>query len=642
MSETSEGATVDAFEEAREAVDRPVWTLLTRYGRPHAPLLAVSLVPRFLSVMYQPIPYFLIGVAFDTVFVPTRQYRLPLVPDAWIPSGQIPQLWFTFWLLVIVGAIIPALNLAVRDLTSNVFSHRLMHDVRVDVYDTVQRFELAFFDAQPTGEVMSVLNDDVDQLGNVFTSGISTILNSIGRVIGLFLLMALINWQLMLVTLAVAPLYVVATYRYGSMMRSIYGDIRASVGELNARLQNNVSGIGVIKAYVTEEFERERVADASETYLRTNLRQVVADAKYNPAVSLTTNSAFILTFVVGGYWIIRGPPLFFTMGLTPGALITFLIYSRRVSTPLRRVTGIINVYENAQASARRILGMEAAAQSLTEPDDPVLLDDVAGAVEYDHVTFGYPGRPEPAIRDVSLDVDAGEVIGLVGPTGAGKSTLTKLLMRLYDVDEGAVRIDGVDVRDAALSSLRRSIGYVSQDPFLFSGSVRENVAYGDPGADDDAIVEAAKLAGAHEFVVDLPDGYDTVVGERGIKLSGGQRQRVSIARAFLRDPPILVLDEATSHVDNETEALIQQGIESLIQDRTAFVIAHRLSTVQDADRILVLDDGEIAERGTHEELLDADGLYANLWNVQVGDVDSLSEDFLERVARLEEQESGRG
>jgi ATP-binding cassette subfamily B protein len=256
-------------------------------------------------------------------------------------------------------------------------------------------------------------------------------------------------------------------------------------------------------------------------------------------------------------------------------------------------------------------------------------------VTYDDVSFSYEtdeGGDEQVLQNVSFDVEPGEMVGLVGPTGAGKTTLMKLLMRMYDVDSGEVRVDGTDVREVTLRSLREHVGYVSQEPYLFYGTVRENIAYGHPDATDEDVEAAAKAAGAHEFVVDLKDGYDTKVGERGVKLSGGQRQRVSIARAVLKDPDVLVLDEATSHVDNETEAVIQNSLEDLIAERTAFAIAHRLSTVRHADTILVLDDGELVEQGTHDELLRADGLYATLWRVQVGEVDALPEEFLDRAA----------
>jgi ATP-binding cassette subfamily B protein len=282
-----------------------------------------------------------------------------------------------------------------------------------------------------------------------------------------------------------------------------------------------------------------------------------------------------------------------------------------------------------------VLGLLYQPRAVTERDDATDLEAMNGRVEYDSVSFAYEGESEPALSDVSFEAESGELIGLVGPTGAGKSTVIELLLRFYDINDGTISIDGHDVRDVTLESLRSGIGYIGQEPYLFNGTIRENIAYSEPDADDADVEEAARRAGAHEFIRDLPDAYETHVGERGVKLSGGQRQRISIARAVLDDPAVLILDEATSHVDNETEALIQNRLEDLVADRTTFAIAHRLSTVRHADQILVLEDGEIVERGTHDDLLETDGLYANLWNVQVGEVDSPPDEFVQRVAETE-------
>jgi ATP-binding cassette subfamily B protein len=289
------------------------------------------------------------------------------------------------------------------------------------------------------------------------------------------------------------------------------------------------------------------------------------------------------------------------------------------------------MYQRAYASAERVFGLMDTPDRIGQKDDAEPLTVTDGDVEYDDVTFGYDD--EAIVEDVSFDVDGGDTVALVGPTGAGKSTAVKLLMRLYDVDEGAVRVDGTDVRDATVYSLRQQMGYVSQETFLFYGTVRDNIAYGSPDVTDEDIRAAAKAAEAHDFVQSLPEGYDTMVGERGVKLSGGQRQRVAIARAILKDPEILVLDEATSDVDTETEMLIQRSLDRLTEDRTTMVIAHRLSTVKDADQIIVLEDGRVVERGTHGELLEEDGLYANLWAVQAGEIDDLPPEFVERAAR---------
>jgi ATP-binding cassette subfamily B protein len=289
------------------------------------------------------------------------------------------------------------------------------------------------------------------------------------------------------------------------------------------------------------------------------------------------------------------------------------------------------MYQRARASSERIFGLMDEPSRIAEDPAAKDLDVSGGRVEYDHVDFGYDD--EQILDDISFAADSGETIALVGPTGAGKSTVLKLLLRMYDVDDGAIRIDDQDLRDVRMSSVRRAIGYVGQESYLFYGTVEENIAYGSFEASREEIVEAAKMAEAHDFIENLPDGYDTEVGERGVKLSGGQRQRIAIARAILKDPEILVLDEATSDVDTETEMLIQRSLDNLAENRTTFAIAHRLSTIKDADQILVLEGGEIVERGTHDDLLDQDGLYAHLWGVQAGEIDQLPEEFIERASR---------
>ena len=435
-------------------------------------------------------------------------------------------------------------------------------------------------------------------------------------------------------TLVAVPLLGTFTVWFMRTVRPLYRTLRQSVGDLNTRIENNLDGIEVIKTSSTEGFETGRVAEASwTTYLRT-WAVVKLEYLYQPGMELMAGIAFAFTFVVGGLWLVAGPPGPFTGTLLVGEFVTFLFMTQRVVDPLAGAGRIVNSYENARASAERIFDLADRPVLVAESELPVTLprERVDGRIEYDDVSFGYRAD-DPVLTGVSFVVEPGETVAFVGPTGAGKSTLAKLLLRLYDVGSGSIRIDGVDVRDLSLGDLRRAVGYVGQDVYLFDGTVRENLLYGAFDASPEEMVAAARAAEAHAFVSGLPEGYDTRIGERGVKLSGGQRQRLSIARAMLQDPAILVLDEATSSVDTETELYIQRALDALTEGRTTVVIAHRLSTVRNADLILVLDGDGVVERGTHDALLATPGLYATLWGIQAGDTEGLPDELVDRFAR---------
>ena len=448
-------------------------------------------------------------------------------------------------------------------------------------------------------------------------------------VLGIAAVLFYLNAQLAFVTLVAVPLMVLFTLWFMRAVEPIYVAQRASVGDLNTRLENSLGGVQLVKTANTEEYETERVRRASYDYFERTMEVIKLNYVYRPGMELLAGAAFAATFVVGGVWLFSGPPLFFSGGLTVGTFVTFLLMTQRIVTPLAEVSSIVDQYENAKASSERVFGLMDVPVRITDAPDAVSLDDPDGRVEYRHVDFAYPENAlaaaegessgERVLHDVDFVAEMSDTVALVGPTGAGKSTLLKLLLRLYEVDPGEIRVDGHDVRELTLSSLREAIGYVGQDAYLFDGTVADNVRYGNFEASDEQVREAARAAEADEFIRDLSKGYDTRIGERGVKLSGGQQQRLSIARTILQDPEILILDEATSDVDTETERLIQESLDRLTEDRTTFAIAHRLSTVKGADTILVLEDGRITERGTHEELLDLGGTYAALWGVQAGE-----------------------
>jgi ATP-binding cassette subfamily B protein len=656
----------DPFEEQRADVGNPMGRLFVTYGSENLLQFAVGLLGSVAARLLDLLPPFLLGYAIDAIVRNDKPFGIPYVPDAWLPATREGQL------LVTVGIIGFAFFGGagfhwLRNWGWNSFAQHIQHAIRTDTYDKMQRLNMEFFADKQTGEMMSVLSNDVNRLERFLNEGMNSAFRLAVMVLGIAGLLFYLNPQLALVALVPVPLIAAFTYRFIRRIQPKYAEVRSSVGTLNSRLENNLGGIQVIKSSNTESYESDRVEDVSGDYFDANWDAIDTRIKFFPGLRIIAGVGFVLTFAVGGLWVVTGTaPGPFTGTLTVGEFVTFILFTQRFIWPMAQFGMIINMYQRARASSERIFGLMDEPARIEEDPDADDLVVSAGRVEYDDVTFAYDGgldaddrggeaaddgghadpevdedgdgeadapEPEPVVRDVSFAVDGGETLALVGPTGAGKSTILKLLLRMYDVDEGAVRIDGQDVRDVTIPSIRQAIGYVSQDTFMFYGTVRENIAYGTFDASDEEIVEAAKAAEAHEFVTNLPEGYDTEIGERGVKLSGGQRQRLSIARAVLKDPEILVLDEATSDVDTETEMLIQRSLDRLTEDRTTFSIAHRLSTIRDADRIVVIEDGEVVERGSHQELLGEDGLYAHLWGVQAGEIDELPEEFIERAQR---------
>jgi ATP-binding cassette subfamily B protein len=602
-------------------IERPLVALIKRYGRADGHYLGVGVLLVAAKSFIGFADVFVIGLAIDALFN-DRPLALPLVPDAWIPTEPIPLLVFAAGIVFLVN-ITTIVWGSSSDICLGVFAQRILHRIRVETFDAAQHRNLDYFDEHRTGDVMSALNDDVNQLETFFTVFLGALVWIVVTLVAALVYMSLLNWQLAVFVLAAAPLVGAVNYWYSHRLDPLQAEVREERGALNAQLETGFSGVPVVKAFTAEADERDRVEAASHDHFRARFDARRCAVQQAPINRLIAGTWLLVTLALGIYWIVVAPPLFFTGTLTVGQLVPFLFYMERVTLPLKNLSGVIEGYNSSNAAARRILGLSDPPADTRNHGDGTDQPVIDGAVEFDRVSFRYSGADRPAVDDVSFDVDSGETIGLVGATGAGKSTVIKLLLRLYDDDSGAITVDGRDVRDISPRALRAAIGYVNQDAFLFNGTVRHNIVYGTEGeVSDERVHEAAKKAGVHEEILDLPEGYDTEVGDRGVRLSGGQRQRIAIARAIVADPPILVLDEATSHVDTETERVIQRQLAALTVDRTTFVVAHRLSTVRGADRILVLDDGEIVEQGTHADLLDADGAYARLWNAQVGKIEA--------------------
>lgn len=493
-------------------------------------------------------------------------------------------------------------------------SQDLQHNLRLDAYSRMQDREIRFFEEHRLGKTLAMLNDDVNQLERFFNSAF----NDLVQLVVLFLfagaVLFSISPSLAAIGLIPVPIIIFGSLRFSKLLEPRYKKVREGVGEVASRLENNIGGILVIKSFTAEKYESERVREASEHYRSANRNAIKLSAVFVPVIRMAIALGFGAVIVLGGYWVTHGQ-------LSAGQLVLFCMMIQRMLWPLTRLGNTFDEYQRARASATRIFGLLDTPSRVQDPAQPQPMQRAEGQVEFEDVFFKYRDR-EPVLNGLSMRVKAGEMIGIAGTTGAGKSTLIKLLLRLYDVTEGAIKIDGVDIRKLAQHDLRRQIALVSQDVFLFHGTIRENIAY--PGVDvsDEQVIEASKHAQFHDFVVSLPGGYATVVGERGIKLSGGQRQRLSIARALLKNAPILVLDEATSSVDTETERMIQQNLEELTAGRTALVIAHRLSTIRKADRIIVIKDGRVDEEGSHDKLVEHGGTYAELWAVQSGAVEA--------------------
>lgn len=494
-------------------------------------------------------------------------------------------------------------------------SQDVQHRLRTDAYSSMQKREIEFFEEHRLGQTLSMLQEDVNQLERFLSpgSGLNAILQVTTTCAFALVVLCMESWELALVCLAPMPLIVWGSMAFSRLLAPRYRDLRQAAGEVTARLENNLAGIQVIQSFTAEKQETARLEAASDGYRRANDRAIRISAAFVPVIRMAIALGFAAMMVLGGNLALDG-------GLTPGTLVVFCLLIQRILWPLTTMGQVFDDWHRASASASRVMSLLATPTRVPEPAAPRAVPAGPCEVRFDDVRFRYRLGGE-VLRGVTFRAAPGETIGIAGPTGSGKTTLVKLLLRLYDTTGGAVRLNGVDVRDAAIADLRRRIALVSQDVYLFHGTIRENIAYGERSGGPPTQTEieaAAKLARLHDFIASLPQGYDTLVGERGVKLSGGQRQRLSIARAALKDAPVLVLDEATSSVDTETERAIQENMAQLTAGRTAIVIAHRLSTIRHAHRIIVLREGRVAEEGDHDALVARGGTYADLWALQCG------------------------
>ena len=481
-------------------------------------------------------------------------------------------------------------------------------DMRQELFDHYQQLSFSYYSQNNSGQMMSKLVSDLFDISEFAHHGPENLFISLVKIVGAFIFLFFINKKLALPLILLVIVMFVFSFRQNAKMQETFMENRRKIGDVNASLQDTLSGIRVVQSFANEDIERAKFKKSNEAFLVSKRDNYHCMGSFMSSNLFFQGMMYLVTLVYGGYLIAQGE-------MQTGDLAMYALYIGIFISPIQILVELVEMMQKGLSGFRRFLDVMETESEIRDADNAAELTDVKGHVRYDHVSFHYSDDETPVLSDISIDIPAGKSIALVGPSGSGKTTICSLLPRFYDVTGGSITVDGKDIRGLTLKSLRSQIGMVQQDVYLFDGTIKDNIAYGKPGASDEEIIKAAKCASIHDFIMELPDKYDTYVGERGTRLSGGQKQRISIARVFLKNPPILILDEATSALDNESERWIQKSLEELSKNRTTITIAHRLSTIRDADEIIVITEEGIAERGTHAELLEKNGLYAAYYNM---------------------------
>lgn len=595
----------------RHCLDKKM--LLTRllgYLKPYWYIAVIAFAISIATAGLDLIPQIITKHIMDGVFVPAvtaledaRRAATPYIPD--------PDLFPRLALLILLSVGVNLSNTGIgtgRNYIMRWLGNKVIYDLRTSAYSHLQKLSLNFYSQKDTGRLMSRISQDTERLQDFIVNSIQEFVMDIFMVIGMSAILFATNWKLAALTLIPLPVVAFASIIFGRKMHTVFHKVMAQMASISAILADTIPGVRVVKAFAAEDREVDRFNGENQNYFNTSMRAAKLSTIYFPIMGVATFIGGVVVQFFGGREIIYG-------NMSMGELTLFMGYLWRFYGPIQGFTRFNHMLQRSTAAAERVFEILDADPDVYDKEDAVELDMIRGDIKFDNVVFSYDGEKN-VLQGISFEIKAGQMVGLSGPSGAGKTTIINLIGRFYDANEGSITVDGYDVRDVKMRSLRDQISVVLQEPFLFQGSVAENIAYGKPTASKAEIVAAAKAANAHEFIMGFPDKYDTIVGERGARLSGGEKQRISIARAILKNPRILILDEATSSVDTETESLIQSAIERLIEGRTTFAIAHRLSTLRKADKLIILDKGEIVEQGTHDELLENNGLYRRLVDMQ--------------------------
>ena len=491
----------------------------------------------------------------------------------------------------------------------HVMGAKIEHDMRNEIFGHYQKLSFAFFDNQKVGHLLSRITSDLFDITELLHHGPEDVVMSAIKLLGAFIILLVINAKLAFVAIGFVVIMLLYAVAMNGRMRGAFRENRARIADINSQIEDSLSGIRVVKSFSNEKTEMDKFEEGNSRFVDSKKKSYRYMGTYNSGMGVFSTLITVGSLLMGAWLMMKGE-------LSAADLVTFLLYINNFTEPVKKLVNFTEQFQNGYSGYERFVEIMNIAPDIKDKEDAKSLDRVQGEIQFEDVSFHYSENKENVLSHVNLDVKPGEYVALVGSSGAGKTTLCSLIPRFYDVTGGAVRLDGIDIRDVKLKDLRRQIGIVQQDVYLFAGTILENIRYGKPEATDEEVVNAAMAANAHEFIMSLPEGYNTDIGQRGVKLSGGQKQRLSIARVFLKNPPVLIFDEATSALDNESEKIVQHSLELLAKDRTTFVIAHRLSTIRNAERILVLTEDGIAEEGTHESLLAQGGIYAGLYNMQ--------------------------